>query len=925
MVDRDRPGSSILCLLSVSHCLPEIPLCMRQPIPLSIIRFALLAVLLVTGLPQPVTGQAPPDSVSLAELIRNKARDGGIRVFVRPEWVQGKKADAALLAVAPLPALKSAFEGTDLSIISYEPGLYIVAPLPGSVLLKSTRAFRQQARGGAIILGDSMLYEPGKTVKLQGRVLDFETGRPVPLANLQVKNSPATVKAGEDGRFELQLPSGIYEIDILAAGYEPLKEQIVLWSDTRWEPTLSQAYYELPEVVLESSGADRNLSLPQLGYVRFDASALRSLPALLGQPDVVRVISFLPGISSVGEGAPGFNVRGGSIDQTLVTQDGALIYNTGHVGGVFSVFNTDAVRSTTLMKGHMPAGVGGRLGSALDVTTRNGDLTYWKGQGGIGLLASQFLLEGPIVREKVSVLAGVRGGLADHFLNFVQDLDLREGSARFFDGNIRILARLGEKAELTVGGFSTYDYLRFSQNFGFGWKNDATYANYRLLTGAKSTLLLHASWSRYRAEGFDPAGFDGFSLTNGISNIRLRPVWRLSIIPKHDLSVGGELTDYSVLPEIRTPLSPESRVEPLEVSRDRGRELAFFIQDEFSLGPFIQVSAGIRWSGYQQTGVDTVFSFDPNRPRTDASITGFTVDEDGNAAFFQGWEPRLAVSFRLDELRSLKAGYNRTRQYLHLVSQTQAVTPVDLWQPSTHYLPPQIGDQFTLGYFQNFSSNRFETSVELFYRTMQGLAEPKDLSRLLLNPRMETVLLPAEGLAYGGEVMARKSTGKVTGWVSYAYTRSLRRVTSVFVEDQISDGEWFPSAFDRPHQFNGVFNWRMIRRLSSAMTYTWQSGRPVSAPEAAYFLEGTRFLNYAARNNYRLPSYTRLDLSFTYEPGVIKRQRFKSTFTFSVYNVLSRRNAFSLFYVVKPALPPRAYTLSVLGAALPSVSWNFRF
>lgn len=898
---------------------------MHQPIPPRLYPFFLLIVLFLSGLPQKVSAQVSSDSVSLAELVREKTREGGIRVFVRPEWIQGKKAHAKLLALAPVPALKSAFEGTDLSMISYEPGLYVVAPLPGSVLLKSTRAFREQARSSAVILGDSLQYEPGKPVKLQGRLLDFETGRPVPEATVKVIQAELGVKADNEGRFELVLPSGIYEIDFLASGYEPLKEQIVLWSDARWEPTMSQAYYELEEVVLESSGSDRNLSLPQLGYVRFDASALRSLPALLGQPDVVRVISFLPGVSSVGEGAPGFNVRGGSIDQTLVTQDGAVIYNTGHVGGVFSVFNTDAVKSTALMKGHMPAGVGGRLGSALEVNSRNGDLTYWKGQGGVGLLASQFLLEGPIVREKVSVLAAVRGGLADHMLNYVQDLDLRQGSARFFDGNVRLLARLGEKAELVVGGFSTYDYLRIARNFGFGWRNEAAYANFRLITSKKTTLLVHASGSRYQAEGFDPSGFDAFSLTNGISNIRLRPVLRISAVPKHDISVGGELTAYQAAPEVREPFDFQSRISRTVVGRDEGREFGFFIQDDFSLGPFIQVSAGLRWSGYQQTGVDTIFSFETGRPRTDNTITGYELDADGVAAFYQGWEPRLALSVRLDELRSLKAGYNRTRQYLHLVSQTQAVTPVDLWQPSTHYLPPQIGDQFTLGYYQNFLSNRFESSLELFYRNMTGLAEPKDLSRLLLNPRMETVLLPAEGRAYGGELMVRKSTGKLTGWLSYAYTRSLRRVNAELLEDQVSEGEWFPSAFDRPHQFNGVVNWRMIRRLSSSYTVTWQSGRPVSAPEAAYFLQSTQFLNFNKRNNYRLPDYVRADFAFTYEPNAIKRQRFKSTFTFSVYNVLSRRNAFSLFYVVKPDQPPRSYTLSVLGAALPSLSWNFKF
>jgi hypothetical protein len=864
------------------------------------------------------------DSLSLSTLISQISLQHNVRIFVHPQWITGKKSVKYPVGAALEVALDSVLQGTGLTRVAYEPNLLVLLPSKESVQI--AREFQGRMGSGQTMewVGDSTLPYTSDKVLITGRVID-DAGSPLPFASVTIDGPQTGVVTNEQGKFSLRMTPGLHEIQVSALSHNPFEKTYKVWSAGEIEIRLTAAYFELNEVLLESTSADRNVRSTQLGYVSFDATALRSLPAVLGQPDVIRAISFLPGVSSAGEGATGFNVRGGSIDQTLVTQDGTLIYNTSHVGGVFSVFNPDVIQSAEINKGSMSARLGGRLGSALEVTTRNGDLSRWKVRGGIGPLTAQAMVEGPVLPGKISVLAAWRGGTADHILRQLQNLDLRDGSARFYDGNLKILFRINPKIEWVTGGFATSDYLRFSDAFGFSWKNSGLFTNLRVITSNTSVLLIHASESRYESTGFDPSGFDAFTLSNGLRSIKIKPVWKFQPFTGHTISLGGEMIHYDALPETRAPFHAESRIDPAHVSHDEGRETGLFISDEFSVGLKMNISVGLRWTHYQQTGVDTLFSFNPGLPLTEVNILDANAITGNNLPSFSGWEPRIAMSFRLNESQSIKAGYNRTRQALHLITQTQAATPVDLWQPSTHYLPPQTGNQFSLGFFKNFFSHALESSIEGFFRTMDGLPEPKDLSKVLLNNRIETALVSANGIAYGGEIMIKKNHGDLTGWFSYGFSRSLRRIQNSFPDEVISEGEWFPSAFDRPHQINTVCNWKLNRRLSLAGTFTWQSGRPVSAPETAYFVQDARFLDYRLRNNYRIPAYTRTDFSLTFEPNSFQKKRFKSVYNFSIYNLLSRRNAFSLFYVVETNQRPRAYSLSVLGAGLPSVSWNFSF
>ena len=683
--------------------------------------------------------------------------------------------------------------------------------------------------------------------------------------------------------------------------------------------------YELDEVLLEAE-ANRNVSSALSGVDQLSIREIKRLPAFMGEIDVIKSILLLPGVSTVGEGAGGFNVRGGTIDQNLILQDEAPVFNASHVLGFFSIFNSDVVEQLTLYKGNIPAQLGGRLSSVLDIRLKDGNYQEFKARGGIGAVASRAVIEGPFQKGRSSYLLGLRSSYSAWALRLVQNPDVRASAASFYDVNAKISQRLGKQGSLHLSAYASNDRFQFASQYGYGWRTQLLSAQWRNLMSAKLSSTTTALYGNYVSEYFDPEGQDAFTLENGLQYYKFKHNFLWLPSPAHTLHIGAAFTHYKGRPEQIGPRGSESGIRRREVPKDQGRELALYINDTWELGSFVALSLGLRYSLYQNVGPDTVLTYREGGSLEPEHVIGTQAYESGEViSQYGGWEPRISLRVNVNENSSVKVSYNRLRQYIHLISNTTAATPVDIWQVSNTYVPPQIADNYSVGYFRNFNGNRWETSLEFYYKDIHQLIEYKDLPDLLLNEYLETELISGIGRAYGGELSIKRKAGAVTGWFSYAYARSLRQVRGEFSEEIINEGEWYPAQFDQPHQLNAVVTYKIGKKHTFSANFTYSSGRPITAPIADYFIGNTLIPHYSARNQVRIPDYHRLDFSYTIDPQAVRRQRFKSTITFTLYNLYARKNPFSVYFQRTDKFLPDAFKLAVLGSVFPSVTYNFNF
>ena len=868
---------------------------------------------------------------NLDDLFEELETDWGLRFFYRSEWTPNYPV-ALPQDTLPLPQfLTQVLEPLNMGFIPYDNHLIVVAP---ATLLDQELVYRPpvQAPTGrkvdrGVVLGDSLNPVQGRYVRIQGRVTDVNSGIPLTNAQMEVLEQGIGTFTDEQGRYELQIPMGTHQIAIRSAGFAEFVQDVRVYSDDNWEIEMDLRAYKLDEVLLQAEATDQNISSTNMGVSQLSMNQMRRMPAFMGEVDVVKSIMMLPGVSSVGEGSSGFNVRGGTIDQNLVLQDESPIFNSSHVLGFFSIFNPDLVEQVTLYKGHIPAQFGGRIASVLDVQLKEGDFRNFSGKGGIGAVASRISLEGPIKKDQTSFVVGLRGSYSDWVLRLAANPDVKESSALYYDVNARITHRFNLNSILSLSAYSSRDRFQFSADYGYSWGTDLVDLNWRNVLSEKLSSTTHAAYGDYSSKFFDPEGQDAFDLEGGINYYKVKQNFLFAPSNSHTLNIGVELNAYDSKAETLSARGGESGIAPRTIGKEQGREWVGYINDEIALGDFISLSLGIRYSLYQQLGADSVFVYPTDQPRNELDIQDTLSYGSGDVIQeYAGWEPRAALRITLDEKSSIKMSYNRMRQYIHLISNTAAATPVDLWQVSTPYVPPQIANNYSIGFFRNFRSNAWETSLEFYYKDVEQLNEYKDIPDLLLNPHLETELLVGEGQIYGGELSIRKTRGIWTGWLSYAYARSLRRVKGNSPEETINEGEWFPSNFDKPHQINMVNTWQLNKQHSLSLNFTYSTGRPITAPIADYTI-GTHVIpHYSERNQLRIPDYHRLDFSYTIEPNIIRRKKLKNTLTFSIYNVYFRKNAFSIFFQRREdRFIPNAFRLAVLGTAFPSITYNFRF
>lgn len=875
--------------------------------------------------------------IGLVDLLSIWQERFDVRFYFDPEIVPQYKVYLQFKDERFYTALRKALAGNNLAFSLLDSKKIIIAPRQSltAAYARSIAAGWDSGRytwpGRNLAVETSLRFGApsaamARSFLFQGRLLDEQTREAVVGATMLVKSTQYGIATDAEGRFELSLPPGKHEIQIQSIGYRALNLQLELYKDAQAEIEMEPFVMNLNEVIVSATHADANVRSTQIGVENLSVKTIRDLPSLLGEPDLIRGLETLAGVSTAGEGAPGFNVRGGNIDQNLVLQDGAPFFNTAHALGFYSVFNTDLISNVALYKGSVPAQFGGRTSSVLDVQLREGNYQEYHGGGGIGLAYGRLHVEGPLWRNKVSVIAALRTSYSNWMLKLVRNYAVRTSAIRFFDFTAKISAKLSERQTLSLTLFQSGDYFRYSNEFGYEWSNRNAALAWNVLFSNRLSSAFKAIAGTYSGSLFEEAGADGSRLGNGLTTITLRENIFFQPNTRWQYMAGGEVTRYLPEEERIEPYGLGSLVAPASVGKDRGDEWAAFVQTEGKISDRFSISAGLRYSGFLQRGPRTVYEYVPGRPRTVGSIIGAQNYKD-NAVIqsYGGWEPRFSVKWQISNERSVKAGYSLMRQYIHLISNTAAATPVDIWQVSGRHIRPQVAHLYALGYFHNFQKNLWQLSFETYYKASEGTLTYKEIPQLLLNEYLETELLNAQGQAYGAEFTLRKTSGGWSGQLTYAWSRSRLKTRDAFPSETINGGAWFPSNFDQPHQVNIQLKRQLNPVHTFSMGFSYRTGRPFTTPEAGYSVSGVAVSHYSLRNQGRIPDYHRLDISYAADKSAIKEKGYRSNFTISIYNLYARRNAFSVFYKRNEFNQQRTYRLAVIGTVLPAISYSFIF
>jgi len=854
----------------------------------------------------------------------------GIRIYANPGQLPDRAVDISMEDTTLPELIAQLLEGTNLIFQPYRDYALIIGPpdrlnaqyaasyfatLEEAVAVEPSEAER------TLEIGSIEHIAPNGQATVTATLIDAESGLPITGANVYWSDLEQGFTTNENGQYTVQVPTGRYEVLISFVGYEVRLQQIQVFNDGPLEINLEPRAIELSEVTIQSDSPEDNLDRSQVGVTQVDMLTVKRLPSFMGETDVIKSLLLYPGVSTIGEGAIGFNVRGGEVDQNLILQDDAILFNPSHALGFFSTLNTDLIQRVQLFKATMPATYGGRLSSVLDVEMRDGSFEGFQFKGGVGPVTSRVSAEGPVIAGKSSFLVGFRSSYTDWLLRNIDVLTVQRSSAFFYDLNLRYTHRFNQNHQLILSGYSSDDAFTYNEEFGFDYQTLTGQAVYKTFFSDQAFNRLSLSYSRYSSEQTDFAGREAATLNNQISYTRIKNQFTYN--PTGDLTIEGGLASilYQVDPGDLTPFGDTSLVVPRSVPQERALESALFGQVTYALSPAVEVSGGLRLVHYRYLGPGDVPNYEnPEDPESE-EITGISSFGSGETiATYNSLEPRLSVRYRLSPNTSLKAGYSRTAQFINQIFNSDSPTPGNQYQLSTAYLEPNRAHNASIGFFRNFAENEWETSVEVYGRTIDQLYDFKDFAELRANNNLETEVLNGTGRAYGVEVSVKRNIGEWNGFVNYTYSRTERQVGG------INRGEWYPSNFDLPHNLAAVVNFQPNQRHTITLNFNYHRGRPVTAPVGTYeTLEGLRVPLYSSRNGLRIPDYHRLDFAYTIGMGYRKDRRFKTSWTISVYNVYGRENPFTVFYDREITLPGRARQLAILGNAFPALTFNFEW
>ncbi|HET6244546.1 MAG: TonB-dependent receptor [Bacteroidetes bacterium] len=763
-----------------------------------------------------------------------------------------------------------------------------------------------------IILSESIFAQDKH--KISGFIKDGKTGEELIGATVFIEELKTGVVADLDGYYSLTLDEGRYTIKYSYIGYEPQAMALDLMQAETIDVTLGQSSAQLKTVEVSAIRADEHIRSNDMGVIKMNVSDIKTIPVIFGETDILKTLTLMPGVSTAGDGNTGLYVRGGGSDQNLILLDNAPVYNASHLLGFFSVFNSDALSDFKLYKGGIPASYGGRLSSVLDVKQREGNMEKFETSGGLGLISSRLSFEGPLIKDKSSFVFTARRTYADIFLGLSNEERIKNSTLYFYDFNFKANLKISDKDKIFISAYYGKDVFKYNELFGFNWGNTTGTVGWSHIHNEKLIMNTSLIYSNY-AYSFDLFVDDtDVNLKSGIKDYNLKVDWDWYKNENNQIKFGlsSIFHDFS-LPSFSTT---SSEIEDLKVPSRFAIESAAYIHNEQVISPRLSVNYGLRYSLFKLKGPGDVYTFDEAVERV---IDTTSYGSDHVYSSYGGLEPRISFTYMLSEKSSVKTAYNRTRQYMHLLSNTSSGSPTDLWIPVSDVLQPQIGNQISSGYFRNFKDNMFETSVEVYYKTMQNIVDYKNGANILFNPTIETELLFGKGWAYGIEFFVRKKVGAVNGWIGYTLSRSMRQI------EGINNNNPYPQRYDRTHDLNIMLGYQISTNWNISGTWIYATGNPVTFPVGKYEYEGRVISFYTQRNAYRLEPYHRMDLSATYEPNNSEK-KFQSSWNFSLFNVYGRENPYMINFRESETKPGQQEAVRVaLFRIVPSVTWNFKF
>ena len=876
----------------------------------------------------------------MSELLEAIEKQTNYRIFCAPEvsdslivTVDESNADALAL-------LRRTFENTDFRLSLFQNAVYIIKDrslitnLPESFYRRTPTqtdsalpVFERETRATS----ETLIYAignpnaPSETdVIMTGVVTNFKNGESMPGISLMLEDPLIGTTTDAFGFYSMRLPPGRRELIIRGVGMKDSKRQLMVFSDGRLDIELEEQTLSLSEITIL---ADKTDNIPSVsgGMERLQMRNIKNIPTVLGEADILRIVMMLPGVKSAGEISSGFNVRGGATDQNLILYNDGTIYAPTHLFGLFSTFNPDIVDNMELYKSGIPAKYGGRISSVLDIRSKEGNKKEFQGSASIGLLTSRLTLEAPLFKGDGSFIVGARTTYSDWLLGMIpKSSGYSNGAAGFYDLNGMASYKINDNNSVSITGYYSRDRFRFTDAEEYSYQNANFSVRWRHLFNQRFTSTYVVGHDHYSYSNRDTSDiYNAYSLDFSINQLFAKADFSFYMNNSHTINFGVSSMQYRLNPGNYQPTHAASLIREERLQTEKALESAAYISDQWEISPKWMISAGIRYAMFNVLGQRVFNVYDADY--LPSMETALRTDSAGRGILktWHGPEFRLSLRYIINENTSVKLGFNTMQQYIHKISNTTIMSPTDTWKLSDINIRPQTGTQYVVGFFRNFANNTVETSVEAYYKTMSNYLDYRGGATLLMNPHIETEVAGVKGQAYGIEMMAKKSKGRLNGWVSYTWSRTMLRRHEELASSA-NRNDWFPADFDKPHEVKFVGNFKITHRYSFSLNCDYSTGRPITLPISKYIYDLQEYVYYSERNKYRIPDFFRMDVSFNIEAGHRLTKLTHSYFTIGVYNITGRKNAYSVYYVSEGGRI-QGYKLSIFGVPIPYASYNIRF
>ncbi len=758
---------------------------------------------------------------------------------------------------------------------------------------------------------------------LSGTVKNLETGESLIGAVIYFNELEKGCVTNSSGAYSITIPKGQYRVEYRSMGMRTAHRNITIYSDGKLDVGLQDQPTTLNEVTINGDTENKVKNL-RMGVERVEIKSLKRLPAGFGEADIIKGALQLPGVQSVGEAAAGFNVRGGSTDQNLILLSGVPIMNTSHFFGFFSGFNADIIQDVTLLKSSIPAKYGGRASAVMDIELKDGNRKELHLSGGISPVSGRLTIDSPIKKDKSSFIIGVRSTYSNWVLGLFDDVKLKNSKADFYDIQGNFSFDLNEQNKLYLSGYKSHDFFNYYTEDAITYNTVATSAKLHHTFNPKFIAVFTGTYSHFdfALEAQQDSTLQS-EVIYALNQYGFKSDFSYHTYSSHKIEFGLQGKWYRLYPGERTPVGNASQIVPKNLESEQALETSVYVSDEFDVSHFLSVSAGIRYTFYGSFGAKTQTNYLSGYPRQTENIDGSTYYKSGELLKSYAYpEFRFGANFLLSDLTSIKVGVSRMYQYIQMISNTATMSPTDIWKLSDNYIKPLRSDQYSLGFYHQLNQT-YEFTAEAYYKDLINIIDYKGGAQLLMNEHLETDVLNGKGKAYGAELMLEKKKGKFTGWINYTYSRIFHKIETEFEEEQVNDGDYFPANYDKPHNLNITTNYKASRRFNLSTSFFYNSGRPFTAPVAYYEYNNAIRPFYSKRNALRMENYIRWDIAATLHGNLVRKKLNHSSWTFAVYNVLGRKNPYSVYFRTEGNVV-NGYKMSIYGQPIFTITYNFK-